>query len=184
MTYTFSKETKETLSFNDIQTLLMSRFNEISSNIIYPNEVASDEEKLSFLNDVLNFYFLKDDIFIMKITDDDLLVSVSFGTIIDDTFKIHMTIIGKNKQNSMMWAYRDDVSQLRYDFLKSNNISYVDLMIPSVSNIPPSMEYIKSYELISSELQSNVQFNFNKWSFGPLDRYNNKYRLINPGIEL
>ena len=179
MAYTFSRIDAASLGIEDLRPLVESSFQQLEQNMKFPVEANTQQLKLAFLEQVLQLILRNPFAFVMKIMDDDLTVSYNIGNVTDGTYHNRFTFLGPNKAGSTLWAWRDDISQARYDFLTSHNISRVSAYFPVGSNIPAAIDLLSCYQLESTEIHS-VTPNVQSWSFETFNSELITYLLVDP----
>jgi hypothetical protein len=179
MAYTFSRIDAASLGIEDLRPLVESSFQQLEQNMKFPVEANTQQLKLAFLEQVLQLILRNPFAFVMKIMDDDLTVSYNIGNVTDGTYHNRFTFLGPNKAGSTLWAWRDDISQSRYDFLTSHNISRVSAYFPVGSNIPAAIDLLSCYQLESTEIHS-VTPNVQSWSFETFNSELITYLLVDP----
>ena len=179
MAYTFSKIDAASLAVEDLRPLIESSFQQLKQNMKFPVEANTQQLKLAFLEQVLQLILRNPSAFVMKIMDDDLTVSYNIGNVTNGTYHNRFTFLGPNKAGSTLWAWRNEISQARYDFLTSHNITRVSAYFPVGSNIPSAMALLSCYQLESSEIHS-VTPNVQSWSFETFNSELITYTLVDP----
>lgn len=179
MAYTFSKIDATSLAVEDLRPLIESSFQQLEQNMKFPVEADTQQLKLAFLEQVLQLILRIPSAFVMKIMDDDLTVSYNIGNVTDGTYLNRFTFLGPNKAGSTLWAWRNEISQARYDFLTSHNITRVSAYFPVGSNIPAAMDLLSCYQLESTHTHS-VTPNMQSWSFDTFDSELKTYLLVDP----
>ena len=179
MAYTFSKIDTASLTIEDLRPLIEASFQQVEKNMKFPVEADTRQLKMSFLEQMLQLILRTPSVFVMKIMDDDLTVSYSIGNAINGTYHNRFTFLGPNKVGSTLWAWRDDISQARYDFLTSHNISKVSAYIPVGSNIPSAIALLSCYQLETSDMHSVAPSSQN-WTFETFNSELITYTLVDP----
>lgn len=179
MAYTFSTVESASLTIEDLRPLIESSFQQIEQNMKFPVEADTQELKIAFVEQVLQQLLLVPSIFIMKIMDDDLVVSYNIGNVTDGTYQNRFTFLGPNKAGTTLWAWRDDISQARYDFLTSHGITRVSAYFPVGSNIPAAMNQLSCYQLEATDTVANTP-SIQGWSFDTFNSELITYLLVDP----
>ena len=179
MAHTFSKVEAASLTVEDLRPLVESSLQQLENNIRFPVEANTQELRISFVEQMLQLILRTPSVFVMKIMDDDLIVSYNIGNVLGNTYQNKFTFLGPNKAGSTLWAWRDDISQARYDFLTSHNISRVSAYFPVGSNIPAAIDLLSCYQLESTEIHS-VTPNVQSWSFETFNSELITYTLVDP----
>jgi hypothetical protein len=182
MAYTFSKVETASLTVEDLRPLVESSLQQLEHNIRFPVEADTQQLKMSFLEQMLQLILRTPSTFVMKIMDDDLIVSYNIGNVLEDTYQNRLTFLGPNKAGSTLWAWRDDISQARYDFLTSHDITRVSAYFPVGSNIPAAMDLLSCYQQKSREAHL-VTVSIPGWTFEPFDSELITYLLVNPSAQ-
>lgn len=179
MAYTFSKIDAASLAVEDLRPLIESSFQQLEQNMKFPIEADTYQLKLAFLEQVLQLILRMPSAFVMKIMEDDLTVSYNIGDVTGGTYHNRFTFLGPNKDGSTLWAWRNEISQARYDFLTSHNITRVSAYFPVGSNIPAAMALLSCYLLESTHTHSMTP-NMSNWSFDAFDSELRTYLLVDP----
>ena len=179
MAYTFSKVEPASLTVEDFRPLVESSLPQLENNIRFPVEAGNQQLKLAFVGQMLQLILRTPSIFVMKIMEDDLTISYNIGNVSGDTYQNRFTFLGPNKAGSTMWAWRDDISQARYDFLTAHNIARVSAYFPMGSNIPAAMDLLSCYQQESREAHSAAP-SIPGWTFDPFDSELITYLLVDP----
>lgn len=179
MAYTFSTVESASLTIEDLRPLIESSFQQIEQNMKFPVEANTQQLKMAFLEQVLQQLLLMPSAFVMKIMDDDLVISYNIGNVIDGTYQNKFTFLGPNKAGTTLWAWRDDISQARYDFLTSHDIVRVSAYFPVGSNIPAAMAQLSCYQLETSNTVSTTP-RIPGWTFETFNSELITYLLVDP----
>jgi hypothetical protein len=179
MAYTFSKIDAASLTIEDLRPLIEASFHQVEKNMKFPVEADTRQLKMTFLEQMLQLILRAPSAFVMKMMDDDLAIFYNIGNVVDGTFYSRFTFLGPNKVGSTLWAWRDDISQSRYDFLTSHNISRVSAHIPVGSNIPSAIALLSCYRLESSDMHSVAPSSQN-WTFETFNSELITYTLVDP----
>jgi hypothetical protein len=179
MAYTFSKIDAASLVIEDLRPLIESSFQQLEQNLKFPIEANSQQLKMDFLEQILQQILSTPSGFVMKIMNDDLIVSYNIGNVIEGTYLNRFTFLGPNKAGSTLWVWRDDISQARYDFLTSHNITRVSAYFPVGSNIPAAMALLSCYQLESTQTYSMTPA-IQSWSFETFNSELKTYLLVDP----
>lgn len=181
MAYTFSRVAPSSLTIEDVRPLIESSFQQILQNMPFPVEADTDAAKMLFLEQLVQPLLANPSIFIMKIMDDSLVVSYNIGMVADGVFHSQFTFLRANNAGSMLWMYRQDVSQGRYDFLTSEGVTHVKTFIPVQSNIPQSIDQLSCYQVETSQTKT-VKPIVSGWTYDTFDTQEIVYLLVNPGV--
>lgn len=179
MAYTFSKIDAASLTLEDLRPLIESSFQQLEQNMKFPVEADTQQLKMSFVEQMLRQILITPAVFVMKIMEDDLTISYSIGNVVDGTYLNRFTFLGPNKTGSTLWTWRDDISQARYDFLTSHNISRLSAYFPVGSNIPAAMDLLSCYQQESRETHSVTPV-IPGWTFDAFDSELITYLLVDP----
>ncbi len=179
MAYTFSKIDAASLKIEDLRPLIESSFQQLEQNMKFPVEADTQQLKMDFLEQILQQILRVPSAFVMKIMDDDLVVSYNVGDVSNGTYQNRFTFLGPNKAGSTLWAWRDDISQARYDFLTSHNINRVSAYFPVGSNIPAAMDLLSCYQLESTQTHT-ITPNLQGWTFDAFNTELITYLLVDP----
>ena len=179
MTYTFSKIDAVSLTIEDLRPLIEVSFQQLEQNIKFPVEADTRQLKISFVEQMLQPILRTPSAFVMKMMDDDLTICYNIGNVVGDTLYSRFSFLGPNKNGSTLWAWRDDISQARYDFLISHNISRVRAYFPVGSNIPAAIDLLSCYQLESAATHSMTLSSPN-WTFETFDSELITYTLVDP----
>lgn len=179
MAYTFSKIDAASLKIEDLRPLIESSFHQLEQNMKFPVEADTHQLKMDFLEQILQQILRVPSSFVMKIMDDDLVVSYNVGDVSNGTYQNRFTFLGPNKAGSTLWAWRDDISQARYDFLTSHNITRVSAYFPVGSNIPAAMDLLSCYQLESTQTHT-ITPNLQRWTFDTFNTELITYLLVDP----
>ena len=146
----------------------------------FPVEANSQQLKMSFVEQMLQLLILRTpSAFVMKIMDDDLPIFYNIGNVEGNTLYSKFSFLGPNKAGNTLWAWRDDISQARYDFFTSHNITRVSAYFPVGSNIPAAMALLSCYQLESTATHSVTPSSPN-WTFETFDSELVTYTLVDP----
>jgi hypothetical protein len=179
MAYTFSKIDAASLTMEDLRPLIEVSFQQLEQNMKFPVEADTRQLKISFLEQMLQPILRTPSAFVMKMMDDDLTIFYNIGNVVDSTLYSRFSFLGPNKDGSTLWAWRDDISQARYDFLTSHNISRVSAYFPVGSNIPAAIDLLSCYQLESTATHSMTPSSPN-WTFETFDSELITYTLVDP----
>jgi hypothetical protein len=179
MAYTFSKIDASSLAIEDLRPLIEASFHQVEQNMKFPDEADTQQLKLAFIEQILQLILRTPSVFIMKMMDDDLTIFYNIGNVVDGTFHSRFAFLGPNKAGSTLWAWRDDISQARYEFLTSHNISRVSAFFPVGSNIPTAIDLLSCYQLESTVTHS-VTPSLPNWSFDTFNSEQKTYLLVDP----
>lgn len=179
MAYTFSKIDATSLTIEDLRPLIEISFQQVERNMKFPIEAVTRQLKMSFLEQMLQLILRTPSAFVMKTMDDDLTIFYNIGNVVDGTLYSRFSFLGPNKAGSTLWAWRDDISQARYDFLTSQNISRVSAYFPVGSNIPAAIDLLSCYQLESTATHSMTP-SIQSWSYEPFNSELITYMLVDP----
>lgn len=182
MAYTFSKVEAASLTVEDLRPLIESSLQQLENNIRFPVEADTQQLRISFVEEMLQLILRTPSVFVMKIMDDDLIVSYNIGNVLGNTYQNRFTFLGPNKVGSTMWAWRDDISQARYDFLTSHDIDRVSAYFPVGSNIPAAMDLLACYRQESRETHA-IAPAIPGWTYDPFDSELITYLLVDPSAQ-
>jgi hypothetical protein len=182
MAYTFSKIDAASLTVEDLRPLIETSFQQLEQNMKFPVEADTQQLKMSFLEQILQQILRTPSVFVMKMMDDDLTIFYNIGNVIDGTLYSKFSFLGPNKAGSTLWAWRDDISQARYDFLTSHNISRVSAYFPVGSNIPAAIDLLSCYQLESTATHLVTPLSPN-WTFETFDSELITYILVDPSMQ-
>ena len=179
MAYTFSKIDAASLTTEDLRPLIEISFQQLEQNMKFPVEADTRQLKISFVEQMLQLILRTPSAFVIKMMDDDLTIFYNIGNVIGDTLYSKFSFLGPNKEGSTLWAWRDDISQARYDFLTSHNITRVSAYFPVGSNIPAAIDLLSCYQLESAATHSMTPA-LQNWSFDTFDSQLITYTLVDP----
>lgn len=182
MAYTFSKIDAASLTVEDLRPLIETSFQQVEQNMKFPVEADTQQLKMSFVEQMLQQILRTPSTFVMKMMDDDLAIFYNIGNVVDGTLYSRFSFLGPNKAGSTLWAWRDDISQARYDFLTSHNITRVSAYFPVGSNIPAAIDLLSCYQLESTATHSVTPSSPN-WTFETFDSELITYTLVDPSMQ-
>lgn len=182
MAYTFSKIDAASLTIEDLRPLIETSFQQVEQNMKFPVEADTQQLKISFVEQMLQLILRTPSAFVMKMMDDDLTIFYNIGNVEGNTLYSKFSFLGPNKAGSTLWAWRDDISQARYDFLTSHNITRVSAYFPIGSNIPAAIDLLSCYQLESTATHSVTPSSPN-WTFETFDSELITYTLVDPSMQ-
>lgn len=182
MAYTFSKIDAASLTIEDLRPLIETSFQQVEQNMKFPVEANTQQLKMSFVEQMLQLILRAPSAFVMKMMDDDLTIFYNIGIVEGNTLYSKFSFLGPNKAGSTLWAWRDDISQARYDFLTSHNITRVSAYFPVGSNIPAAIDLLSCYQLESTVTHSMTP-SFQNWTFETFDSELITYTLVDPSMQ-
>jgi hypothetical protein len=179
MAYTFSRVDPSALVMDDLRPLIESSFHQLLQNMKFPAQADTDALKIAFLEQTLEPLINDPTAFIMRIDEDDHTVSYNIGYVENGIYSNRFTFLRPNKAGSLSWAYDDQVSQARYNFLTSEGVTRVRGYFATGSNIPAAMAQLSCYEL-ETATTIPVKPLVPGWSFEAFERQVITYLLVDP----